>query len=165
LLLRISPRRTLCESVDLEEILETAFRAYGKASLDLQPSTYQVDHMAEVPRVKAEHAAAAPLDPPTRGSGAFDMQDLVRDVRVEPGKALFAFLAAAHRNAHFESETQLREAVSKVVAERNERMVVTPKVQLAAYARGRVKAADPEWAHALDQMHESRRKLWAKFCA
>jgi len=161
-LLRISPRRTLCESTELEEILEAAFGSHAAPGLELELSTYQVD-APDVARIKAEHAAAAPLDPPDRGCGAFNLQDLVEDVRVAPGiSPLFAFLNGAHRNAHFNNEDELRAVVARVVEER--RVVITAKAAVAAYARTRLEVGDVEWTSALDQMHLNRRQRWQKFC-
>jgi len=160
-LLRISPRKTLCELTDVDEVLKTAFKTRTTAR-GLELSTYQVQAADEVERVMAEHAAAMPLDPP-RGSGAFELEGLAQDVEPAPPKRnVFAFLSAAHRNAFFQNNDALHAAVSQVLL--NRRIVTKPDAAIAAYARLRIQSIDAEWTNALGHMDESRRRRWHRFC-
>jgi hypothetical protein len=143
LLVRFAKRKTPWEECDPEQIRESEFKDRNGEGYDLRPSVYDIAP-SEVVRTFAEHAAAAPIDPP--GSAlAIDLHGVPFAIGSEPGKPTFAFTCAQHRELVLASKEDVDQVIASALANGANGRIPVPKADVYAYARGRLSANDEEW--------------------
>jgi hypothetical protein len=142
LIIRFARRKAAWESTDAAEIRKVEF-TNKNGELDLRPSVYDVD-ASEVIRTFAEHAAAAPIDPPGSALGV-DMSGIRLELNNEPGNKRFAFTRERHREIVVETEAAIEQLISSVLATLASRLHSIPKAEVYAYVASRFQVADDEW--------------------
>lgn len=114
MLLRVGKRRSSWELTDANDCAIEFANPSGRG-LDLAVSAYQLAGSHQVTQTYAEHAASAGLDPPRGGTHA-DLEGLTPPPIPQPLDGPFAFVRAAHREIHFETEHALCQMVAAVLA-------------------------------------------------
>jgi len=145
LLVRFAKRRTSWESADAVAIRKVEFMTADGAP-DLRPSAYDVEPL-EVVQIYAEHATAAPIDPPKSTTGV-DLAGLAQNVTVVPGKPQFAFLRAQHREVQLSGLAELDALVEQARQALPSRTVDVGRAEVYEYVRSRLAVEDIEWRAA-----------------
>ncbi len=153
---RFAKRKAAWETGDATHIREVEFKDKD-GEYDLRPSVYEVDR-GEVVRTFAEHAAAAPIDPPGSALG-IDLRDLRFPLEPELGNDKFAFTRDRHREMALSSRAELDELIAHACKDLAVRKVEITKTSVYEYVSERLEALDKEW---LDVLGSVGAKGWLK---
>lgn len=142
LLVRFAKRKAAWEEANAAQIREVEFRDKD-GEYDLRPSVYEIDE-EDLVRAFAEHAAAAPIDPP--GSAlSIDFLGVLCRIEPHPGNDRFAFTRDKHRELALSTPAELDAAIEFVCAELCSRKRETSKSSVYQYVSARLEANDGEW--------------------
>ncbi|WP_437896747.1 hypothetical protein [Sorangium sp. So ce124] len=124
---------------------------------DLEPSLYEV-HQGAVVQTFAEHAAAAPMDPPRKKSG-IDVRSTEERYYPEETGAVFHHIRTAHRVLRFSDAAALRAFVGRLHELKESgvaKCVRVEKKDIREYVK--LHANDGEWSLFLASASEEWRK-------
>jgi hypothetical protein len=153
---RFAKRKAVWETADPIQIRDVEFRDKN-GEYDLRPSAYEVEE-EDIVRTFAEHAAAAPIDPP--GSAlSIDFEGINVKIEHRPGNDQFAFTRDRHREIVLSTRVDLEAAIQVVCANLTMRKKETSKASVYEYVSGRLEANDNEW---LDLAESTSAKDWLK---
>lgn len=153
---RFARRKAAWETSDPVQIREVEFKDRD-GRYDLRPSVYEVetDHVV---RAFAEHAAAAPIDPPGSALGV-DLRGVRFKLEAEPGNDKFTFTREQHREIALSSLAELDEVIELACRELKTRRTDITKESVYKYVGERLDAQDKEW---LDLLESPNAKDWLK---
>ena len=148
-IVRFAKRKAAWEGADATQIREVEFRDKN-GEYDLRPSVYDIDQV-DLVRAFAEHAAAAPIDPP--GSAlSIDFLGVESPLSQQPGNDKFAFTRDRHRELTLSTRAELDAAIEFVCSNLSERTRDTSKASVYAYVSERLEANDSEWVDLADSI-------------
>lgn len=153
---RFAKRKAAWETADAAQIREVEFKDKD-GRYDLRPSVYEVEQ-DQVVRAFAEHAAAAPIDPPGSALGV-DLRGVRFKLEAEPGNDKFAFTRDQHREIALSSPADLDEVIELACRELAIRRADITKASVYKYVSERLEAQDKEW---LDLLESPDAKDWLK---
>ncbi len=108
LVVRFARRKAAWEAADAAEIREIEFKDKD-GKYDFRPSVYEVAE-EQLVRAFAEHAAAAPIDPPGSALG-IDLSGVRFKVEPQFGSDTFSFTRNRHREIVLSSRSDLDEVI------------------------------------------------------
>lgn len=154
--LRFARRKAAWETADAAQIRDIEFKNKN-GDYDLRPSVYEVNQN-EVVRAFAEHAAAAPIDPPGAALG-IDLSQSGFSLKSEPGNPKFCFTKEKHRELVLSTVADLDEVIAWVCKDINRRRTEITKMSVYQYISERLDALDKEWC---DLLKSPDAKDWLK---
>lgn len=143
---RFAKRKAVWETADAAQIRDVEFRDKD-GGYDLRPSVYEIDQHDMV-RAFAEHAAAAPIDPPGRAL-AINLHGSRFALAKEPGNDTFAFTRDRHRELVLSTQGELDEVIKMACQDLAARQTEITKESVHYYVSGRLAAEDREWCELL----------------
>lgn len=153
---RFAKRKAAWETADAAQIREVEFKDKD-GKYDLRPSVYAIGK-EQVVRTFAEHAAAAPIDPP--GSAlAIDFRGVRFKLDEEPGNIQFTFTRERHRDIALSTQTELDELIELACKDLATRKFEIAKASVYEYVYERLELEDKEW---LDLLESGAAKDWLK---
>lgn len=156
LVVRFAKRKAAWEEANARQIREVEFRDKN-GEYDLRPSVYEIED-ADLVRAFAEHAAAAPIDPP--GSAlSIDFLGVRSRLDQQPGNDKFAFTRDRHRELALSTPAELDAAIELVCTDLSARKRATSRSSVYQYVSGRLDANDSEW---IDVAESIAAKDWLK---
>lgn len=138
---RFARRKASWELPDAASIRDVEFKT-REGEVDLRPSVYDIDD-SDLTKAFAEHAAAAPIDPPGSALGV-DLAGLEMTLDPTAGNDRFAFTRAHHREIKLESVEQLDTLIDLARVEREKRSRPVLKANVYKYVTECLQAGDPE---------------------
>jgi hypothetical protein len=132
-------RKAAWEATDAREIREVEFKTKD-GQYDLRPSVYEIEE-EELVQAFAEHAAAAPIDPPGSALG-IDFFGVRSKVESALGNDKFSFIRAQHREIALSSASELDEVIELARRELSSRRRDIPKASVYTYVSERLAAND-----------------------
>lgn len=161
---RFAKRKAAWEAADASVIREVEFKNRD-GQYDLRPSVYEVgeEHLVQA---FAEHAAAAPIDPPGSALG-IDLTGAPFELKPEPGSDKFSFTRDRHREFALSSASELDLVIVHACRDLTSRRREIPRASVYKYVSERLEADDEEWTSLLDSTaaKDWLRKLAAKRAA
>lgn len=146
-IVRFAKRKAAWETPDITEIRNVEFRTRD-GEYDLRPSVYEVEE-EQVVQTFAEHAAAAPIEPPGSALG-IDFSGVRFKLEVQPGNDKFAFTCACHREFVLATIADLDEIITFACRDLTKRRREIAKDSVTNYVTARLEADDEEWTELLD---------------
>ncbi len=159
LVVRFAKRKAAWENPDAATIREVEFKDKN-GQYDLRPSTYAVSE-EQIVQAFAEHAAAAPIDPPGSALG-IDLSGVRFKVEAELGSNKFSFTRDRHREVVLSSTAELDEIIELACREFKRRRRDITKASVYKYVSDRLAANDKEWT---DLLESPDAKGWLKTLA
>jgi hypothetical protein len=159
LLVRFAKRKAAWETPDPAKIREVEFKDKN-GQYDLRPSMYDVAE-EQIVQAFAEHAAAAPIDPPGSALG-IDFSGVRFKVEAELGSDKFSFTRDRHREVVLSSTSELDEVIELACREFEKRRRDIAKASVFKYVSERLAANDKEWT---DLLESPDAKGWLKTLA
>lgn len=153
---RFAKRKAAWETADAAHIRDVEFKDKD-GRYDLRPSVYKVEQH-QVVQAFAEHAAAAPIDPPGSALGV-DFRGVRFKLEPEPGNDKFAFTRDQHLEIALSSKAELDEVIEFACRELTTRRTEIAKASVYKYVSERLEAQDKEW---LDLVESPDAKDWLK---
>jgi len=153
---RFAKRKAAWETADAAHIREVEFKNKD-GQYDLRPSVYEIEKN-QVVQAFAEHAAAAPIDPPGSALGV-EFGGSRFTLLSTHGNEKFELTGNQHREVALNSKAELDEVIELVCSELTTRQTEITKASVYAYVSGRLDAKDSEW---LDLLDSADAKDWLK---
>ncbi len=134
------------EPLSVDELQKREFKARDGGP-DLCPSVYDVANRDETVQACAEYSTKFDPDRTTLG---VDVTDAAKATRKTEGNPAFAFIRDHHREVLSEDADDLRTFIGALMTNLPERRHVVTRVDVFAYAKGRLQEEDGEWEAAVN---------------
>jgi hypothetical protein len=144
--------------ITVADLQEKEFKNKDGKGPDLTISVYEVGSHEVTVRAYAEHAAAAPIDPPPTTT-AMNAAGLCATLRRSAGSDKFEFIRDNHHEIILADINELHALIAEILKEYAHRQDAVRRKEVTGYASSRLRESDPEW---LAMLADAQCKTWIR---